>query len=72
MMKRLRQTQIVEEVPMSHLHELANRMSEVGRPIVFAKRKMGNLRAVSRRMQAVHETSTPIIAQKLNRIHRES
>lgn len=71
-MKRMRQTQFVEEQTMSHLHELANRINGTGHKVIFAKKKMGDLRAVSKRMQAVHQTSNPIITQKLNNIRRES
>ena len=70
-MKQMRQSQFVEEQSMSHLHELANKFNGTGRRAIFAKKKVGDLRTVSKRMQAVHETSNPVLAQKLNNIRHQ-
>lgn len=71
-MKRMRQTQFTQEQLMSHLHELANRLNGEGHKVISAKTKIGELRTVSKRMHAVHETSAPIITQKLNKIRHEA
>ena len=70
-MKRIRQKQFAEEQSMTHLHELANRINIVGQKAIFAKKKVNEIRVVSKRMQAVHETSNPLIRQKLNKIRSE-
>jgi hypothetical protein len=71
-MKRMRQTQFTEEQSMSHLQDLANNINGSGRKVIFAKKRVGDLRAVSKRMQAVHETSDPVLTQKLNKIGPKS
>ena len=71
-MKRMRHTQFIEEETMNHLHELANRINGSGRKAVFAQKKVNEIRVVSKRMQAVHETSNPVITQKLNKIRHEA
>lgn len=70
--KRMRLMQSAEEQSMSHLYELANKLSGKGYRIIAAKKKVNGIRAVSRRMQAVHETSNPILIQKLAKITHES
>lgn len=71
-MKRMRQSQFLEEKPMSHLYELAGKNNGKGRQIIAAKKKVNGIRCVSKRLQAVHETSNPILIQKLARINHES
>ena len=71
-LKRMRQMQFLEEQSMSYLHELAGKINGKGRRIIAAKKKVNGIRAVSKRMQAVHETSNPILVQKLAKIRHES
>ena len=71
-MERMRQMQFLEEQSMSHLHELAGKINGKGRQVIAAKKKVKGIRAVSKRLQAVHETSNPILAQKLAKITPES
>ena len=70
--KRMRQIHFLEEEPMSHLLKLADKINGKGYQIIAAKKKVGGIRAVSKRMQAVHETSDPILVQKLAKITHES
>jgi hypothetical protein len=71
-MERMRQMQILKEQSMSHLHELAGKINSKGRQIIAAKKKVNGIRAVSKRQQAVHETSNPILVQKLAKITPEA
>jgi len=71
-MERMRHMQFLEEQSMSHLHELAGKINGKGHQIIAAKKKVNGIRAVTKRLQAVHETSNPILVQKLAKITPES
>lgn len=71
-MERMRQFRFQEEQTVNHLYELAASINGSGRKAVAAKKKVDELRAVSRRQQAVHESSNPALVQKLAKISRNS
>lgn len=70
--KRMRQTQFIEEQSMSHLHELVAKINGKGYQMIAAKKKVNGIRTISKRMQAIHETSNPILTQKLAKITRKT